>query len=156
MNLTISDMTPADLPEVMELEHGSFSTPWSAESFLAELEKGFSHVCVARDEDGSLVGFVCFWALYGEAHILNLAVRVDERRKGIGTAIAVDALRRASGQGAKSATLEVREKNIAAIRLYEGLGFVRAGLRRGYYEKPTDNAVIMRLHDIAEAVKGFC
>jgi len=152
-SFSITPMVPADLAEVMELEHGSFSTPWSEESFLAELEKEFSHVYVARAEDGVLVGFVCFWALYGEAHILNIAVRADMRRMGVGTALAVEALRQSIMEGAKTATLEVREKNIAAIRLYEGLGFVRAGVRRGYYEKPNDNAVIMWHHHIAGAVK---
>jgi ribosomal-protein-alanine N-acetyltransferase len=140
-------MRRGDLPEVMELERDSFSWPWSEEFFLDELSRDFSYIFLARDADG-LVGFICFWVLLGEMHILNIAVRKDHRRKGIGSALAAEALKFAREKGASSATLEVRGKNTAAIRLYEKIGFVRAGLRRGYYDSPKDNAVIMWLYDI--------
>jgi ribosomal-protein-alanine N-acetyltransferase len=146
-------MTLDDIPDVMELERDAFQTPWTVQSFTDELNRDVSHVLLARDEPGTLIGFVCFWALMDEAHILNIAVRKGARRKGIGRTLALEALKAAYGLGARAATLEVREKNVAAVRLYSTLGFVKAGLRRGYYENPNDNAVIMWLHDIGPALQ---
>jgi len=149
MMLIISPMSIEDLPSVMELEQESFSTPWSLDAFAAELERDISHFHVAREEEGGAVlGFICFWTLMDEAHILNIAVNKEYRRRGVGRALAIGALKAARRLGAKTATLEVREKNRPATGLYEGLGFVRAGLRVGYYEKPNDNAVIMWHYDI--------
>jgi len=153
MNISITPMKVDDLPDVMGLEQECFSTPWSLEAFVDELERGFSHFLVARDDDGTLLGFVCFWALVDEAHILNIAVRADARRRGVGKALALETLRAAYRLGARTATLEVRERNEAALGLYGGLGFARVGLRRGYYEKPSDNAVIMWLYDIARLLE---
>jgi len=146
-------MTDEDLFEVVEVELESFSTPWSTESFMDEMDREFSYVYLARDEEANLLGFVCFWVLTEEMHILNIAVRNKYRRMGIGRALAVHALGLAREMGARSATLEVREKNTAAVGLYESLGFVRAGLRRNYYEQPRDNAVIMWLYDINSALQ---
>ena len=148
MKYKVTNMLPIDLPEVMGLERESFSSPWTEEFFLDELTLDYSHIFLARDESGSLVGFICFWVIFGEVHILNIAVRKSLRRQGVGRFLAVEALRYAREKGAGTATLEVRERNSAAIGLYESLGFVRAGLRKGYYGSPPDNAVIMWLYDI--------
>ena len=153
MKYTIKKMKHADLPEVMELERESFSSPWTEEFFLDELGLDYSHIFLARDESGGLAGFICFWVIFGEIHILNIAVRKSLRRRGVGRFLALDALRYAREKGAGSATLEVRERNSAAIGLYESLGFVRAGLRKGYYDSPPDNAVIMWLYDIEAALE---
>ncbi len=153
MYVNIARMKRSELPEVMELERESFSWPWSEGMFLGELDRDFSHILLARDGAGALLGYICLWALLGEAHILNIAVRKDNRRTGIGSDLAAEALTLARGQGAVAATLEVRERNVPAIRFYERLGFVRAGLRKGYYDSPKDNAVIMWLYDIAGTVK---
>ena len=153
MKYNIAEMRPIDLPEVMELERESFSSPWTEEFFLDELSRDYSHIFLARDESGSLAGFICFWVIFGEAHILNIAVRKAHRRRGLGRFLALEALRYAREKGAGSATLEVRESNSAAIGLYESLGFVRAGLRKGYYDSPPDNAVIMWLYDIDAALE---
>ena len=153
MKYTTEEMTPEDMPEVMELERESFSCPWTEELFLDEIERGYSHVFLARDESGTLAGFICFWVIFGEMHILNIAVRKALRRGGIGRFLALKALSFAREKGAGTATLEVREKNSAAIGLYESLGFVRAGLRKGYYDYPPDNAVIMWLYDIDAALE---
>ncbi len=132
----------------MDIELETFSSPWTPAMFEEELGSPLSHTLVARDGAGRLAGFIIYWILLDEMHILNLAVRKRHRRKGVGEALVREALQRAMGGGAKSATLEVREKNMPAIALYEKLGFVRAGLRRRYYSSPPDNAVIMWLYDI--------
>ncbi len=146
-------MKKDELPGVLRLEKESFTWPWSRKMFEDELDRGFSYILLARDEAGTLLGFICFWLLQGEEHVLNIAVRKESRRKGVGTRLAVEALRFADARGVKSATLEVREKNLAGISFYEGLGFVRAGRRKGYYESPRDNAVIMWLYDISGVIE---
>lgn len=152
MKIKFSRMTILDIPEVMALELDTFTSPWSERLFRDELEQEFSYTMLARCEDGSLAGFICFWVLVDEVHILNLAVRADLRRRGIGSQIVTEALRYAKNKGATVATLEVRQSNEAAIGLYARLGFVNAGRRRNYYDSPRENAVIMWLYDIDAAL----
>jgi ribosomal-protein-alanine N-acetyltransferase len=153
MNIKIEPMHYEDLPEVMALEHASFTSPWSEQFFMDELERDFSYIFTARLEDGSLAGFICFWVLFEDMHILNLAVAGKHRRKGIGRALVKKALKFALKLGAVSATLEVRQKNEPATGFYNRLGFEKAGVRKNYYESPPDNAVIMWLYDIAAALE---
>ncbi len=148
MKIKFSRMTILDIPEVMAMELSTFTSPWTERLFRDELNQEFSYTLLARLADGSLAGFICFWVLVDEMHILNLAVRADLRGIGVGSAIVKEALRFAKNKGAKSATLEVRQSNEAAIGLYSKLGFVSVGKRRNYYSSPRENAVIMWLYDI--------
>jgi ribosomal-protein-alanine N-acetyltransferase len=149
MDIIISRMTMLDVPEVMELEKECFTSAWSEAAFIEELGREYSYVLVARAEDRSLAGFVCFWRVVDEMHILNVAVREDLRRKGIARKLVEAAIAYAGERGALSATLEVRESNTAAIGLYTSLGFVNAGIRKSYYENPRENAVIMWIYDLS-------
>ncbi len=148
MEITISEMIPDDFPEVMELEREVFSWPWTEEMFRDETSRDYSFIFIAREPSGLLVGFICFWMLIDEMHILNLGIRKRYRRLKIASKLTLAALEFCYLRGAGAATLEVREKNKAAIRLYKSLGFEEAGLRKNYYESPRDNAVIMWLYDI--------
>lgn len=149
MDIKFSRMNILDLPDVMELEHDCFSEPWSEKLFRDELELEYSTILLARGNDKKLLGFVCYWILVDELHILNVAVRDNMRRRGIGTRLVREALRVAAARYVEAATLEVRESNLPAIGLYGSLGFEKAGIRRNYYDKPRENAVIMWLYDIA-------
>jgi len=153
MNINISRMRYEDLPEVMALEKASFTSPWSEQFFMDELERDFSYIFTARLEDESLAGFICFWVLFEEMHILNLAVAGKHRRKGIARALVKEAFKFALKLGSVSATLEVREKNMPATSFYTRVGFEKAGVRKNYYESPPDNAVIMWLYDIGAALE---
>ena len=153
MKIKIEPMRYEDLPEVMALEQASFTSPWNEQFFLDELERDFSYIFTARLEDKSLAGFICFWVLFEEMHILNLAVAGKQRRKGIARELVKEAFTFALKLGAVSATLEVRERNIPATGFYAGIGFEKAGVRKNYYESPPDNAVIMWLYDIKAALE---
>jgi len=122
--IKIEPMKEEDLSEVMEIERDCFPAPWSESSFLYELRKNkeVATLKVARLDD-HLVGYVCCWIVFKEVHIMNLAVHKDFRRQGIGEALIRIALKEAREKGGERATLEVRESNIPAIRLYEKLGF---------------------------------
>lgn len=142
--LTFRRMEPADLPEVLEIERLSFPQPWTPGLFLHELKLDFSRLHVARWANGGerLAGYACWWVVGDEAHILNLAVRPDYRRGGVGRALAEHVLADAAARGAASVSLEVRDGNGPAAALYRALGFAPIGRRRNYYA-PGEDAVIM-------------
>ncbi|MBI3812303.1 MAG: ribosomal protein S18-alanine N-acetyltransferase [Nitrospirae bacterium] len=146
-NLTIRPMTPGDLDEVMPVEEVSYAIPWKRPMFEAELHGNpFARLFTARDsEQNALLGYVCFWMVFDELHLLNLSVRPDRRRIGIGEELARWTLSWARENGARLATLEVRASNEAAKRLYEKLGFKVVAVRQGYYREPKEDAVIMNL-----------
>ena len=89
-----------------------------------------------------IVGFVGLWLMVGEAHIVTLAVRESQRRRGLGELLLMAAIEVAVAHGQEVVTLEVRRSNEAALALYDKYSFTRAGLRRRYYENAED-AVIM-------------
>jgi ribosomal-protein-alanine N-acetyltransferase len=146
-NITIQPMTPADLEEVLPIEEVSYTTPWNRTMFEAELHGNrFARLLVARDsEQNILLGYVCFWMVFDELHLMNLSVHPEWRRMRIGEELARRALSSAREGGARLATLEVRASNEAAKRLYEKLGFKVAAVRHGYYREPKEDAVIMNL-----------
>jgi ribosomal-protein-alanine N-acetyltransferase len=142
--LHFEQMIAADLPQVMELERLSFAKPWTPGLFLHELKLSFSRLHLARSSNGSrrLVGYVCWWLVGEEVHILNLAVHPDARRNGTGRALVQRVLDDAVAHGAGSVSLEVRNDNAAGLGLYRSMGFAQSGLRRNYYG-PGEDAVIM-------------
>lgn len=148
--LSFRDMEREDVPAVAALELAAFrdESPWSEDMFLDELGNRLSKVILAELTDGSgvprLAGFAVLWNVCGELQINDVAVHPELRRRGIGSRLIGEALRWAEGQGATSATLEVRKKNLPAIGLYRRLGFTQDGVRRGYYEDGEDALLMSR------------
>lgn len=140
--LTIRKMQLSDLDEVCNIEEASFSVPWSRNSFAEALadENNFLLVCEA---DGHVAGYADTWCVLDEATITNIAVREDLRGKGIGAMLLKTALDMAKERDISAVTLEVRKSNEPAIKLYNCFGFEAVGIRPGYYEKPTEDAIIM-------------
>ena len=139
-------LNPADHGDreaVLALEAEGFSNPWTAEGFETMLSAPASRVYLARGADRRILGFCACWLFADELHINTLAVSVAHRRRGIASALVRYILRDA---GAIRATLEVRRSNLAAIRLYESLGFKLTSIREDYYEKPPDDALILWLN----------
>lgn len=141
-NLTIQKMQPQDLDEVLKIEKQSFSDPWSKQNFLTELELSFSWAWVAK-LDKRLVGYSCSWEIEDELQIANLAVHPDLRNQGIGKKILQKILNRACQKKLKQVTLEVRESNQLGLKLYHGFGFFEIGRRKKYYQKPTEDGLIL-------------
>ena len=134
----------ADLDAVLEIETASFTSPWTREMYVAELQNaGVSFCYVARDADRTVVGYCSFWRVVDELHINNLAVAPPHRRRGIATALLTHVLGVGARMGARRATLEVRRSNDAARELYAQLGFAAAGVRRGYYTNPIEDALVL-------------
>jgi [ribosomal protein S18]-alanine N-acetyltransferase len=145
LSIVVQRVTSAeDLGGLLAVEHASFMNPWTREMYLAELQNpGVSHLLVAKDPSGQVVGFCGFWCVVDELHINNLAVLPEYRRQGIASMILSRVFAEGRHVGAARATLEVRRSNEIARRLYERFGFTVAGVRRGYYRQPDEDALIL-------------
>jgi len=136
--------SPQQIDDVLSIEEASFTNPWTREMYLADLEnEDVSYCYLARDERDQVVGFCSVWRVAEELHINNLAVKPEFRRRGVATALLKHALREGAHFGARRATLEVRRSNDAARLLYERFGFTVGGIRRGYYSKPIEDALVL-------------
>ena len=156
--LTMGPGTVQDLDRILAIEQESFTTPWTRRMLEAELEGSnpFSRVAIARagqGTDSQVVGYICFWIVFDELRVMDLAVARDWRRRGVARALVQHALACGRNGGAERALLEVRASNTAARRLYEGLGFRQVALRAGYYSQPEEDAVLMERASLVEAAE---
>jgi [ribosomal protein S18]-alanine N-acetyltransferase len=144
-NWIIEPLTSAEeLDGVLAIEEASFTNPWTREMYLAELANpGVSFCYLARNMKRETIGFCSFWRVADELHINNLAVVPEQRRAGVATALLDHVLKEGARLGAVRATLEVRRSNEPARELYERFGFSVAGIRRGYYTKPVEDAIVL-------------
>lgn len=143
-NVRFRPMTTDDMDEVMAIERMSYRFPWSAGFFLQELQVPCARSILA-EVDGQIVGYVLFWLLPGAIDIHNIAVRLDCRRRGIGSALLEKVATEARRQSILRVMLEVRQSNIAAQNLYQKLGFATTGIRKGYYSDDGEDALAMTL-----------
>ena len=133
-----------DLDGVLEVEGESFSNPWTREMYVWELQnRSVCHIFIVRTPECRVAGFCACWLVFDEVHINNVAIRPAYRGLGMGTALLRHVLAEGRRLGARRATLEVRESNAGARRLYERLGFYVAGTRRNYYTSPVEDALIL-------------
>jgi ribosomal-protein-alanine N-acetyltransferase len=145
--IEIREMTRQDLDEVLEIEAQSFPTPWSRVLFERELSTPFARAFVAEDgQKKGVLGYLCFWLVDGEAHILNLAVHPRRRNRGVGTLLLGEGVRYCREKGVEVITLEVRRSNYKAISLYRNFHFQARGIRRRYYTDSGEDAVVMGLN----------
>ena len=142
---TIEPLTaPGGIDAVLAIEEASFTSPWTKEMYLAEFENtGITHLYVAKTPLGEVIGFCSFWRVLDELHINNLAVLPDHRRARVATELLGRVLEDGAKMGAGRATLEVRHSNESAQRLYERFAFTVAGIRRGYYTNPVEDALVL-------------
>lgn len=142
-------MTVDDLEGVLEIERVSFPSPWPRSQFERELKNPLSYAFttkVIHPLEGKglrIIGYVIFWLVADEAHILNIAVHPGFRRRGIAKALLRFTLELLLKKGGKGVFLEVRRSNLAARRLYKGFGFKEIGVRKGYYTDNQEDAIVM-------------
>ena len=144
--VTIDLMDKADLPEIMVIERESFASPWTAGMFAKEIDSAHSMCLCVRINFGSksVVGaYIIFWLVADEAHLHNLAVKKEYRSQGLAFGL-MEAMKEIAGVNKiTSQTLEVRESNTEAIKLYRKCGFVVKGVRPLYYTDTCEDALIM-------------
>lgn len=131
-----------DLDQIVEIEQEAFPEPWTRGMFCQEISSPMSKFYVALLGD-TLIGYVGYWQVVDEAHITSVTVRKDYRGRGYGRALTDHIIRVAANEGLTRATLEVRVTNVIAQNLYKSLGFRKTGLRKGYYKKTNEDAIIM-------------
>ena len=130
------------IDQIMEIELEAYPEPWSRSMFREEIRNQRSHFYVVmRDEE--LVGYSGFWLVLDEAHITSVTVASTCRGLGYGRAQTVHLLKTALECGVRLVSLEVRATNVPASTLYKSLGFRETGLRKGYYSKTQEDAIVM-------------
>jgi ribosomal-protein-alanine N-acetyltransferase len=148
MPLRIDPLRLADIPEILEIEQESFSPAWSANAYERELSLVWARCFVLRVDDepgqaGKILGVASVWILADEAQLMTIAVRRAARGRGYGERLLLHAIDTAIAAGARSITLEVRESNAVAQRLYRKYGFVVTGRRKNYYPDVPEDALLM-------------
>jgi [ribosomal protein S18]-alanine N-acetyltransferase len=134
---------PKDATAVAALEGVSSLHPWSEAQLRVELERTAPDAVLVLEGRGGIVAYVALRVVLDEMHVMNLAVRPEARRRGLGRFLLSRALARASRAGARRVLLEVRAGNAAARTLYTECGFVPLGLRKQYYALPPDDALVL-------------
>ena len=142
MEVIIKPLTDEYVDQVCVLEEEAFSMPWHKESFLEMIanENACYLVALAGEE---VVASCGLRHIVGEGEITNVVTKNTLRGRGVGRQILLKLLEEGSKMGAEAYTLEVRVSNAPAIHLYESLGFVSEGVRKNFYEDPTEDALIM-------------
>jgi ribosomal-protein-alanine N-acetyltransferase len=154
-------MNSTDLPAVMAVEQVAFPTPWSMDTYRRELMvrnssywvvrpgvKASTKTSVKAGEIPPLFAYGGMWLLGEDAHITTIATHPDWRQRHIGEWLLINLADVARSHGASALTLEVRIHNYPALALYEKLGFVAVGLRRGYYQDTGEDARLLTLYAI--------
>lgn len=132
--LSFRTMHADDLKQIMAIEVQAYSHPWSTGIFRDCLR---SHRCWVAMQDNAIVGYGVLMLAPGESHVLNLCVKTDQQRKGIGRELLRLLVKSSEQSGVDMILLEVRRSNQSAIDLYDNEGFHELGVRKGYY--PADN-----------------
>jgi ribosomal-protein-alanine N-acetyltransferase len=131
-----------DLAAVEGIERRSYQTPWSRSMFAGELAKA-TGLCLGAFAGEELCAYLIVARYVDAWHVMNIAVDVDKRRRGIAERMLLELFELTTRDGTRGYTLEVRVSNAGAIRLYERLGFLASGVRRGYYTDNREDALIM-------------
>ncbi len=129
------------LRQMAQIEQEAFDQPWSERMFIPEVEDENAYYLVGVRGD-EVICYGGFHKVLDEAHITNIAVRADSRGRGVGTLLMSELISRARMLGVKYMTLEVRDNNENAIKLYKSFGFTVEGIRKRYYNNVRD-ALIM-------------
>jgi ribosomal-protein-alanine N-acetyltransferase len=140
-----------DLPSIVAIERASFADPWTTDAFESAFAMRRMRLLVAEERadeggggDAGVVGYVVALLLGVEAEIADLAVAPRARRRGIGGLLLERVVGELTATGVGAVFLEVRESNSAARALYESRGFSAVGRRRGYYQHPVEDALILK------------
>ena len=149
--LTIRRCVATDIERVAAIERASFSDPWTFEAFSTALALRHLRFLVAEeraaaggDAERALVGYVVAMVMADEGEIADVAVAPSARRRGVGRTLIERVAADLTGEGVRSLYLEVRESNAAARALYDAMGFAPVGRRRGYYQMPSEDALLLR------------
>lgn len=146
----IAEMRPEDAAEAAELDKKIFTMPWTEKGFLSSLNSPDTLYLTVR-MDGVLIAYCGFLQSFDEADITNVAVAQDYQGRGVAFLMLSELMARGRARNIKRFTLEVRISNEAAIHVYKKLGFHSAGIRKNFYERPREDALIMWTSETPES-----
>ncbi|MBR6452743.1 MAG: ribosomal protein S18-alanine N-acetyltransferase [Lachnospiraceae bacterium] len=147
--LIIRPMLDADVPAVSAVEEATFSMPWKPDDFRDMIRRDNMTYLVA-ELNGKIIGGAGIREIVGDGEITNVAILKEFRGRGYGKQLVAKLLEEGRKLGVTGFTLEVRKSNLPAIRLYESLGFVSEGVRRDFYERPREDALILWKREAAK------
>ena len=142
MDIIIRPLEECYVDQVCVLEEEAFSMPWQKSAFLEMIEDEKACYLVALKEE-KVVAACGLRNILGEGEVTNVVTKEDYRGQGIGYFLLSRLLEEGKKMGVEAFTLEVRVSNSPAIHLYEKLGFSGEGIRKNFYEKPREDALIM-------------
>ncbi len=145
LSYEIVPLAEEHLDQLMAIENASFAVPWRREEYLYDIKMNKLAHYVAVVAGDKLLGYGGMWLIFNEGHINNIAIHPEMRGKRIGEAVLAALSELCCSLGGDRLTLEVRESNLSALRLYERMGFVAAGIRPNYYSDNGEAAIIMWL-----------
>lgn len=140
---SIREMQSDDITAVMHVDEVCFSSPWSREIYEQEMEKNEFAYYFVMEESGEVVGYAGLWIVEDDAQITNIALLPEYRGYKIGEKLFGFSMQFAMKQGASRLSLEVRESNIIAQKLYRKFGLVPGGVRKRYYPDNNEDAIVM-------------
>jgi ribosomal-protein-alanine N-acetyltransferase len=151
--MAVRAMKKADVKSVYEIEVLSFRTPWSFRSLMGELKNRVAYYTVL-EQDGEIIGYCGMWVLFEEAHITNIAIHPSFRGHGYGKQLLHASMRVAASFGAEMMTLEVREHNTVAQRMYDEMDFLQQGRRKRYYTDTGEDALLLWNRNILQTIEN--
>jgi len=155
VSFSIRPATEDDLALVLDIERKVHIAPWVEENFRSELTKPYSQFMVLTDDetDSKVSGYIVYWVMFDECQILNVAVDLPYRGLGFAKQMIRNCANQALKRGLKRVILDVRRSNLAAIQLYQALGFCITQVRKSFYSNSED-AYQMSLEVVGEKT-GF-
>ncbi len=141
--LVLRRLRPEDVEQVVEIEREAFTTPWQADTFASLLDREGVELVVLAEPDGTVVGYAVLWCILDQGELANIAIVPAGRSEGLGGRLLEHVMKLARGRGVDRVYLEVRASNRAAAALYARSGFVEVGRRKGYYDRPKEDALVM-------------
>ena len=141
-DVVIKRMAEEQIGQVAEIEAAVFSSPWTKEGFASALQREEALFYTAAIED-VVAGYCGIYLAADEGEITNVAVAERFRRRGIADLLVGRILKASEERGAVRIFLEVRASNVQAIQLYQKHGFQAVGTRKAFYQKPTEDALLM-------------
>ena len=140
---TVRPMKESDLNVIMYLENACFVAPWGLKDVKYELnDNPVSNLWVIESDLTGVVGFVDYWITFDSATVCQICINPVYQRKGLGSILLNEMIKDCRTENVRNITLEVRDHNVAAIKLYEKHGFKKTILKEGYYTNG-DNALYM-------------
>lgn len=141
--VVVRRMTSADVDAVVGIESDVFTSPWSADTFTSLVDRPNLELLVLEDEREGVIGYAVLWCILDQGELANVAVMPRLRGRGLGTYLMGCVMEAARARGVETVFLEVRASNATALDLYRRFGFSEVGLRKGYYDHPREDALIM-------------